>query len=131
LLVSACTTPVTQNEIANAKFSARPTDSEAVALITSYMQNRLIDPTSLLLKCTHVTGKGWARQYTTDSPIFGHIVLCTVNAKNQLGGYTGQKPYIFVINGGNIVGLDFNPQPWADGKLHALIEAYPQEQVKK
>lgn len=126
-LVCACSTPVTKTQFENAKFSARPTNSEAVALIASYMQNILIDPNSLLLKCSHVTGKGWARQFATDEPVFGHIVLCTVNAKNKLGGYTGQKPYIYVINGSKITAFEFNTQPWAEGQLHALIEKYEQE----
>lgn len=122
LIISGCSTPVTQSQVQNANFSEKPTDTEAFELIKSYLQNTLIDPNSLILKCSPVTGKGWARYYMTDKPTFGYLVLCSVNAKNKLGGYTGQTPYMYVINGRRISDFEFNPQAWAKGELYDVIK---------
>jgi hypothetical protein len=66
--------------------------------IRNYLARTLIDPDSLKLECSGVRGKGWARQFKFQPPIYGYPVLCSVNAKNKLGGYTGAKPYMFIFN---------------------------------
>lgn len=32
-------------------------------------------------------------------PTFGYLVLCDINAKNRMGGYTGSKIKGFILNG--------------------------------
>jgi hypothetical protein len=100
--------PVTKEKANAATFSAQPTDADAVLYIRNYLDNVLIDPGSLRLKCSKVLGKGWARQnFISDEPIFGYFVSCDVNSKNKMGGYTGSKKYVFIINGKRISGFDF------------------------
>ncbi len=108
-VLSACAgVPVTREKANAANFAAQPTDQEAVQNIQNYLENILIDPGSLRLKCSKVAGKGWAREnFISDEPQFGYLVSCDVNSKNRLGGYTGGKSYIFIINGGKTIGFDF------------------------
>ena len=107
--LSACAgIPVTREKANAANFSAQPTDEEAVQNIRNYLENVLIDPGSLRLKCSKVLGKGWARKnFISDEPLFGYLVSCDVNSKNRMGGYTGGKHYVFIINGSRISGFDF------------------------
>lgn len=121
-LVSACTTPITRNQIDNANFSEKPTDKEAYDKIKSHFEGVLIDPNSLILKCSPVQGKGWAREYQGDKPTFGYTILCDVNAKNRMGGYTGSKTYIHIINGSKLSSFEFNPQAWAKGALYGKVD---------
>lgn len=109
LVLSACAgIPVTKEKANAANFAAQPTDEEAVKNIRNYLDDILIDPSSLRLKCSKIAGKGWARQnFIYDEPLFGYLVACDVNSKNRLGGYTGGKNYIFIINGRKINAFDF------------------------
>ena len=65
----------------------------------------MIDPDSLKLRCSNVR-KGWGRHNMYDKPIFGWVVLCGVNAKNKFGGYTGETPYLFIMNGSYFTAID-------------------------
>jgi len=107
--LSACVgIPVTKEKANRAHFSTQPSNEEAEAKIRGYLDNILIDPDSLRLKCSKVFGKGWARDnFISDEPIFGYLVRCDVNSKNRLGGYTGGKDYVFIINAERIQGFDF------------------------
>ena len=107
--LTACSgIPVTKEKANAVTYFAPPTDEEAVGYIRNYLEGTLIDPMSLRLKCSKVLGKGWAREnYISDEPIFGYLVSCDVNAKNRMGGYTGGKHYVFIINGKRINGFDF------------------------
>jgi hypothetical protein len=107
--LSACGgIPVTREKANAATFAAQPTDEDAVQYIRNYLDDVLIDPSSLRLKCSKVLGKGWAREnFISDEPLFGYLVSCDVNSKNRMGGYTGGKHYVFIINGSRISGFDF------------------------
>ena len=97
--LSACGgIPVTREKANAATFAAQPTDEDAVQYIRNYLDDVLIDPSSLRLKCSKVLGKGWAREnFISDEPLFGYLVSCDVNSKNRMGGYTGGKHYVFII----------------------------------
>jgi len=97
--------PVTRDDASKAQFAAKPTDEEAMRKIRGYLDNVLIDPESLRLKCSTVR-KGWGRHNMFDKPTFGWVVYCDVNAKNKLGGYTGGKPHLFIINGNSFMAID-------------------------
>ena len=106
LLLTACgCVPLTRDDASKAQFAAKPTDEEAVRKARSYLENVLIDPDSLKLRCSNVR-KGWGRHNMYDKPIFGWVVLCGVNAKNKFGGYTGETPYLFIMNGSYFTAID-------------------------
>ena len=98
LLLTACTVPVNNSTAQNATFPQKPSESDAMSQIRNYLARTLIDPDSLKLECSGVRGKGWARQFEFKEPIYGYPVICSVNAKNKFGGYTGATPYVFLFN---------------------------------
>ena len=96
---------VTRDDASQAQFAEKPTDEEAIRKIRGYLDSVLIDPDSLRLKCSTVR-KGWGRHNMYDKPTFGWVVYCDVNAKNKLGGYSGGKPHLFIINGSYFTAID-------------------------
>ncbi|MFT6435113.1 MAG: hypothetical protein ACJAVI_003164 [Candidatus Azotimanducaceae bacterium] len=97
-LINACTVPVTPEEAKSAVFATEPSFDEAIARITDHIKEIAVDPESVLVECNPAL-KGWARRDTTGRPQFGWLYLCDINARNRFGGYTGDKRYIFIING--------------------------------
>lgn len=110
--------PITDEDIRGANFGAKPSKNEANTRIKSYLNNTLIDPDSVKLSCSDVY-KGWAKEnYVTDSPKFGYIVVCNVNAKNRFGGYTGAKEYVYIFNGNFFQSYEVGPYK----KEYGIIE---------
>ena len=123
IFITACGTPVTQTQIQQARFVEPPSEIEANQQILNYLNNVLIDPQSLLLTCSKPLWKGWARKHTGAEPYFGHILMCKVNSKNRLGGYTGQKPFVFVFNGNKMKVFNFSDIDKGDASsLFGIIE---------
>lgn len=112
---------VTRNDTNRAQFAAKPTDEEAIHKIRGYLENVLIDPDSLRLKCSKVTDRAWARGNVYDEPQFGYLVVCDVNAKNKMGGYTGGTEYIFLFNGSKFQAFDFESGA-ERGKYYNLVQ---------
>lgn len=100
--------PVTREDASNAQFAAKPTDEEAIRKIRGYLEDVLIDPDSLRLKCSKVTDKAWARENMFDRPQFGYLVICDVNSKNRMGGYVGGKEFGFLFNGSTFQAFDYS-----------------------
>lgn len=99
LFLTACAgTQIKPEDIRNANFESRPTQAEAETKIRAHLETVLIDPDSLRLSC-NAPRKGWGRDNMFDKPIFGYLVVCSVNAKNRLGGYTGAKRHSYMFNG--------------------------------
>jgi hypothetical protein len=99
LFLTACAgTQIKSEDIRNANFESRPTQDETEAKIRVHLETVLIDPDSLRLSC-NAPRKGWGRENMFDKPIFGYLVICSVNAKNRLGGYTGGKRHSYIFNG--------------------------------
>lgn len=106
LLLSSCGgAPVKTADVASANFGSKPSEEEAQRRIRQYLDNVLIDPESLRLKCSPVK-KGWGRHNMFAPPIFGWLVLCDVNSKNRMGGYAGARPMLFIINGASFTAID-------------------------
>lgn len=99
LVLAGCAAPVTKEAAAKADFGAKPTKEEALKKINVFLQENLLDPDSMKLRCSEVR-KGWARNDMFEKPIFGWTVLCGVNARNRFGGYTGEQQYLFLFKGG-------------------------------
>jgi hypothetical protein len=93
---------VPQAELADADYGTYPTNYES--RIRNYFEMSLIDPESARYRFGEpykgavykglVNGGGWQ---------FGYGVDCTVNAKNRMGGYTGQQPHTFFFYGNDMM----------------------------
>ena len=100
-IIAACAVPVTQQAIDSASaqraFGPEPQREEYMAIIEGHIREIALDPESIILNCLDAT-KGWARRRISDEPTFGWIVACDVNGRNRFGGYTGNRPYVFIFN---------------------------------
>lgn len=97
LVASGCATAPDRSAIQNAYFGQKPNEQEKIGIITEYAKRSLIDPDSLRLRCNSPR-KGWARPSYSDPVTFGYVFACFVNAKNRMGGYAGEKLYVFLFN---------------------------------
>ncbi len=95
--LDGCATRVPINEIQNAYYGQKPNEQEKIPIITDYVKDRLIDPDSLKLRCSSPR-KGWARPFFSKPVTFGYVFACGVNAKNRMGGYSGEELYVFLFN---------------------------------
>lgn len=103
--IAACAASITQEAIDAASFGPEPLREDYMAFIRPYFQKVALDPESIILNCLDAT-KGWGRRRVTDKPTFGWLVACDVNGRNILGGYTGDRPYVFIFNGRGTSVLD-------------------------
>jgi hypothetical protein len=114
-----CTTTMSSEQWESANYGDRLSQSEYVSYIDRSVRGVLIDPTSMRLSCGDAR-KGWAKKLR-GNPQFGWLVYCQVNAKNSLGGYTGNKHYVYLFNGEKLMvvipngyaklGYDFGVKP--------------------
>ena len=109
VLTAACLTacasaPTPQQQLA-ADYGEPIEQPEAERLAKAYLSQRLKDPQSAIFECG-TADKGYieAAPLVGQKMQFGYLISCTVNAKNSFGGYTGAKPYQFLIRNGQIVG---------------------------
>ena len=98
-LLAGCASMFPKTDVNAVSYGPRPTKEAAIIVIRTYLKNELVDPDSLILACSEVSNKGWARDNPFHQPTYGYLVFCDVNAKNRLGGYTGKKPFVFTFNG--------------------------------
>lgn len=103
LLLAACNTPPPKYEVVKAaNYGAKPSKDKMVAAAKRFMSERLIDPYSAVYACTTPI-RSWIIGGTSGNVesgriYFGYSSHCTINAKNRLGGYTGNKKYLFMIS---------------------------------
>lgn len=106
-MLSACAInqPPTATEISSAYYGSEPTREEAQAAVKAYMGSSLVDPYSAMYENWKGPVKGWYHSGLAYgvSTAYGYRVCVDVNAKNQMGGYTGAKTYHFVINSGRVI----------------------------
>jgi len=101
-LLAGCTHTITKEQWQNADFGGRLDKAAYVAYIQQSVSRSLIDPGSMRMGCNDAR-KGWARTDLSGQPQFGWTVLCSVNAKNQFGGYTGAKLYVYLFKGDRLL----------------------------
>ena len=100
--LSACSVQITKSDVSNANYGEPPIAPQTAAI--RYFQSVLIDPDSMKLNCNEPK-KGWARDATLYPPKYGYVMNCAVNARNQLGGYTGSKSRILLFQNGRLAGV--------------------------
>jgi len=91
-------------------FGEKPTKEYAYTTIQQYLNSALIDPYSAHTKCSEVSERAWVWPGIGFGKRYGFLVFCDVNAKNQFGGYTGSKRYVFRFNGAEFAHEDIVPR---------------------
>lgn len=99
LVLTACATGPTSEEIASADYGPKPENPQSVA--EEWIKERLIDPESA--RFDHLPlRQGYSRLMGAGTE-FGWVQCGTVNAKNRMGGYTGRQQYFVTIRNGVVV----------------------------
>lgn len=85
-------------------------------IIDEYLEGHLRDPYSAVKRVTRAPRFGTLRKdaYTTWT---GWAVCMSINAKNAYGGFTGSKPYVFVISADRVLGMLNDPDSWWTGPI--------------
>ncbi|MFQ5972564.1 MAG: hypothetical protein ACE5Q3_09535 [Alphaproteobacteria bacterium] len=100
LLVSGCAArQPSPEEIARADYGPYPTDYKQA--VRDYASNFLKDPYSAQYRFVHEPEKGWA--WTARGFEFGWRVCSWVNARNEFGEFTGEKPWQFLIRDDSVI----------------------------
>jgi|CXWL01.1.fsa_nt_gi hypothetical protein len=96
LSLPGCVSTATPEQLASADYGTiTPTYKEA---IQNYMVGVLIDPESGRYRYFGEPIKGYAFvRGTINPPEFGYLVNVGINAKNRMGGYSGEKLYAFLF----------------------------------
>lgn len=100
-LVAGCASAPTTGEIAGFDYGPYPSAYQTV--IQDYLRQRLKDPDSAQYQWERGPSQGWDRYGRLN---VGWRVCLQVNAKNSFGGYTGFRPYYFIINRDRIVRVE-------------------------
>lgn len=91
----------TKEEIENADYGEFPTNYKE--LVKTYMQTLLFDPYSAHYRYTLEPMKHVIEASTKEETIYCYYVMVYINAKNRMGGYTGEKSYFFFIRNNIII----------------------------
>jgi hypothetical protein len=107
LLLAACNTQVTREEMATADYGPRPNNYQEE--IRSYLSLRLTDPKDAIVEFR----AGPQQLYNRGTPVrgeqYGWGVCVWVNDKNKSGAYDGFYPMSFVIRNEKIVHVNGGP----------------------
>lgn len=102
--LTACVSVPTATEVAAADYGTPIGQEQAEEQAKQFLNPRLKDPYSAVWSCESVSSG-----YFKDAPInggkvtYGWRLLCSVNAKNSYGGFTGLKRYGFLFRDGRLV----------------------------
>lgn len=94
-LISGCATMPTQEQIANMDYGTPPTIN-CETVIKEYLSKVLFDPYSAVYEGFTTPQKYWYKE-PFGKLYSGYVVFVKINAKNQMGGYVGIKPFGFIF----------------------------------
>lgn len=94
--LAACATPVTQQEIAEAKFPPVPNQAAVDKEANAYIKSAINNPDMATKECSPPR-KAWARALAFETPKFGWMVVCDVKPKERSGGDGPMKTYMFLF----------------------------------
>ncbi|PHM46625.1 hypothetical protein [Xenorhabdus miraniensis] len=110
-LVTGCVSPMTKQEIGNAKYDDLPANYQET--LRSIIANTLKDPDSAKYKFHDAR-----LAYTPASRNVAYVVPVEINAKNSYGGYTGYKTRYYVYVGRKYkdvtTGIQYTAVKWVD-----------------
>lgn len=104
-MLAACATPPKSEEVKSANYGEKPSTDDMVSAAKNHMSKSLYDPYSAVYSCTKpakswvIAGSGKEGNVKFGRTYFGYTSVCTINAKNRLGGYVGDQEYLFMIYG--------------------------------
>ena len=103
-LLAGCASAPTPQEIQSADYGASVYQSDAETAVRTYFNGRLKDPDSARYSFGNVQ-RGWAvgDAFHGRKLDAGYLLEVSVNAKNSYGGYTGAKPYRFLLHNDRII----------------------------
>ena len=96
LTLAACAAQVTQQEIAQAKFTPQPNQAAVDKEVNTYIKSAVNNPEMATKECSPPR-KAWARAIAFEKPKFGWMVVCDVKAKDRTSGDTTMKTYMFLF----------------------------------
>jgi hypothetical protein len=104
VLASCAATPPTPSQVASIGYGG-PLPANYKAIVQDYLNRTLKDPFSVVMDFKYAPVQTWIRTAPIQGSqlILGWKVVALVNGKNSFGGYTGFKPYLFMIRDGAIV----------------------------
>lgn len=102
--LAGCASPPTQQEIQGADYGASVYQSDAENVVKAYFNANLKDPESARYTFGTVQ-RGWGvgNAFQGRKVEGGYLLDMSVNAKNSFGGYTGAKPYRFLLRNDKII----------------------------
>lgn len=111
--------PPSAQELAVADYGPEITPEYAEKKIVQYFGRILIDPYSAIYRNSTQVQKHWMRDRSGKFH-YGYATGFAVNAKNRMGGYTGEKLYFIVFYKGEVFrvsevrygGRDIYPDPY-------------------
>ena len=95
-MLAACVAPVTQQEIAQAKFPPQPSQAAIDKEVNAYLKSAMSSPDMPTKECSPPR-KAWARALAFETPKFGWMVVCDINPKQRSGGDGPMKTYMFLF----------------------------------
>lgn len=96
LTLVACAAPVTQQEIAQAKFTPQPNQAAIDKEVNTYIKSAVSNPDMPTKECSPPR-KAWARALAFEAPKFGWMVVCDVNQKQRSGGDGPMKTFMLLF----------------------------------
>jgi hypothetical protein len=102
-LFSACASLPKPGVVKSANYGEKPSVDFMVSAAQKHMSKFLIDPYSAVysfsppVKSWAIGGSGSEGNVQMGKTYFGYSSVCTINAKNRFGGYTGNQEYLFMI----------------------------------
>jgi len=111
----------TPEQLANADYGKFPENAKELTI--KYISSNLIDPYSAVFSGWQGPSKGWYADYWGKNRSYGYRVCVQVNAKNKMGGYTGQKLHFIFFRDGNIIayeGGDYRSGTMGEQRVYEL-----------
>jgi hypothetical protein len=93
VILSGCAgAPVSQNDLKNASYGPPISTQQMEDLVRK--NSGFLDPYSAVIQCS-APRKGYTSLF--GNSMYGMISSCTTNAKNRMGGYTGERVGAYIM----------------------------------
>ena len=94
LLLSGCAVTPSQSDLNRADFGSPVSQASVEQMVKSGLK----DPYSAHVSCS-IPAKGYGNRFSGafGTNIYGYISICSINAKNGFGAYTGEKTQVFCV----------------------------------
>ncbi len=101
LLLSACVSAPTPQQLASADYGRNLSQQECVSIAEGFLKSKMLDPDSAKLKHSECFKSWWGGALVNTE--YGYIQNGLVNGKNIYGGYVGDKHYQILIRNNSVI----------------------------